>query len=202
MITSSDEDYKDTKLIKQGKKKLETSFKEFAKWINEKFEVNVLNIYYDRIQHENRPRLNVIFEFSKDEKKFRTEPYGMYDAEKQQILAGKFKLLLESKRLNKKELFLKLFNNKSVLKYDTKNIFVVFSSFELIAISEANNSIPQEKIQELKIKIGNKDLWEISRFFSSTTFFFYTDNQVKENSCNVMLEKLTEEYYKLLKVYD
>lgn len=52
------------------------------------------------------------------------------------------------------------------------------------------------------MKIGNKDLWEISRCFSSTTFFFYTDNQVKENSCNGMLEKLNEEYYKLLKVYD
>lgn len=54
------------------------------------------------------------------------------------------------------------------MKYDTKDIFVSFSSFEPIAKEEANNRIPEEKIQELKDKLNN-DLWKISRFF----FFNY-----------------------------
>ena len=87
MITPSDNDYKETKLIKQGKKVLPALFKELAQWIEKKFDVSVLNIYYDLMTYGNRPRLNVILEFSPDENKFRTHSFVNYDTDKQKIIA-------------------------------------------------------------------------------------------------------------------
>lgn len=101
-----------------------------------------------------------------------------------------------------KSILAKLLNTDTVQKYKTKNIWVIFSSFEPIAKIEANELIPQEKINELKIKINSNELWEISRCFSSTTFFFYTDEQVRENTYNGMSQILTKEYFNLLKTYD
>jgi hypothetical protein len=197
MIVPSDKDYKETKLIKQGKKELKTPFKELAEWINNKFEVKVINIYYDLINTQNRPRLNIIFEFPNDEIKFRTQPYGNYDSGKQKAIADKFKELIELINISNKGIF-----NDPVQKYKTDNLWIIFSSFEPIAKIEANELIPHEKINELKIKINSKELWEISRCFSSTTFFFYTDKQVRENTSNGMSQILTVEYYNLLKAYD
>lgn len=202
MISPADKEYKETKLIKQGRKKLVAPFKELAEWINKEFGVNVLNVYYDLIKPDNKPRLNIIFEFSNDEKRFRTEPYGFYDTEKQKVIAEKFKELIEIENSKNKGLLVKLLNNKSISKCDTANVWVIFSSFESAARIEANKCIPQEKIQELKINLNNKDLWEISRCFSVTTFFFYTDRQVEENIRNGMREKLAEKYFNLLKLYD
>jgi hypothetical protein len=86
--------------------------------------------------------------------------------------------------------------------YNTRNVLVIFDAFEPIAKEEANQRVPEEKIQELKSKLNIKDLWEISRFFSRTTFFFYTDEQVEESTRNGIKERLAEEYYKLVKYYD
>lgn len=202
MITPSDSDYKETKLIKQGKKGLPSLFKELAQWIEKEFVVSVLNIYYDLITPGNRPRLNVILEFSLDENKFRAHPYGDYYTDKQKIIADKFKELVKAECPSEESLVVKLFKRNHSVKYDTNNIWVIFSSFESVAKIEANESIPQAKIQELKVKINNKDLWEISRCFSGVTFFFYTDKQVRENTENGVVKKLTEEYYNLLKIYD
>jgi len=186
MITPRDKDYKDTKLIKQGKKKLVSPFKELAEWISMTFEVNVLNVYYDRTERDNRPIINVIFEYKLDERRFLAGDFGNYDPSKRKAITDKFKEFVEHENLL----------------YDTKNISVIFSSFNPIAMDEANGRIPEEKIQELKIKINNRDLWEITRRFSFVTFFFYTDKQVEENLKIGMREKLSEEYYKVLKLYD
>ena len=47
MITPRDKEYKETKLLKLGKKELLTPFKELAEWLNQEFNVIVLNVYYD-----------------------------------------------------------------------------------------------------------------------------------------------------------
>ena len=46
------------------------------------------------------------------------------------------------------------------------------------------------------------DLWEISRAFTSTTFFLYTDEQVKKYSNTETHQKWSEQYFRLLKQYD
>ncbi len=64
MTMSSDKDYKETKLIKQGKQKIEPDFVGLADWINNTYKVIVINIFYDTIQGiKNRPRLSIIFEY-------------------------------------------------------------------------------------------------------------------------------------------
>lgn len=200
MITSSDIDYLETKLIKQGKKELEPPLRDLAEWIKKEFNVNVINIHYDYIQNE-RPRLGIILEFKTDERKFYKDNYN-YDHKKQLAISEKFNEILILKGNNSKANFLfKWLKKESSIKYDTKDIFVSFNSFEPIAREEANNRIAEEKIQELKNKL-NKDLWLISRFFSSTTFFFFTDDQVKEHSVDGSLDIFKEAYFNLLKPYD
>ena len=64
MIVSSDPDYIDTKLIKQGSKQLDQPLQELADWIFETYGTRPLNIYYDVIETDrNRPRLNIVFEY-------------------------------------------------------------------------------------------------------------------------------------------
>jgi hypothetical protein len=92
MITSSDLDYKETKLIKQGKKVLKSPLKELADWINKEYGVKVINIYYDYIE-DHRPRINIIFEFKTDERKFYDKDYN-YNLQKQKSISKKFNELL------------------------------------------------------------------------------------------------------------
>lgn len=200
MITSRDIDYLETKLIKQGKKVLESPLSDLAEWISKEFSVNVINIHYDYIQSK-RPRLGIILEFKTDERVFYTDNYN-YDQKKQIAISKRFSEIVTLKENKSKvNFFFKRLKKEAIMKYETKDIFVSFSSFEPIAKEEANNRIPEEKIQELKDKLNN-DLWKISRFFSSTTFFFYTAEQVKEENNNGSLNIFNEAYFNLIKPYD
>ena len=72
MIVSSDPDYLDTKLVKQGIKKLDPTFQELADWININFETKVLNVYFEfMVKDKDLPRLSIIFEFEEEAKKFK-----------------------------------------------------------------------------------------------------------------------------------
>ena len=199
MITSKDLDYKETKLIKQGKKVLTYPLKDLAEWINKEYCVNVINIHYDYIQN-NRPRLEIILEFKTDKRKFNDNDYN-YDRNKQKAIADKFNELISLKDNEPKHIF-KFFKKDISSKYNTNDIFISFSAFEPIAKEEANNRIPEEKVQDLKNKLNNKDLWKISRFFSSATFFFYTDEQVIEYSKDESMKIFEEAYFNLIKPYD
>jgi hypothetical protein len=201
MITSSDLDYKETKLIKQEKKVLKSPLKELADWINKEYGVKVINIYYDYIE-DHRPRLNIIFEFETDERKFYDNDYN-YNHQKQKAISKKFnKLLSINNNESKYNLIAKWFRRISFAKYCTKDLLVVFNSFEPIAREEANNRVPIEKVEVFKQNLYNKDLWKISKFFDSTTFFFYTDEQVKEYRNNGTVNTYREAYFDLLKPYD
>lgn len=202
MITPSDDDYKDTKKIKQGKTVLSYPFNELSTWIDITYGVTTLNIFYDLIKtSNNRPRLNIIFEHKTDESKFISIDCN-YKKEIQTAIADKFRELIRTSDKHKKGIFKGLLGKKEESQFDTKDIWITFSSFESVARIEANERIPQQKIEELKIRINNKDVWKIVRCFSYTTFFFYSDSQVAENLHNGMKERLNKEYYELLKEYD
>lgn len=63
IINPSDKDFKETKLIKRGKRKMNSDFLLLAEWINATFNVFVINIFYDTIDKTDyRPRLTIIFE--------------------------------------------------------------------------------------------------------------------------------------------
>ena len=76
MLMPSDRDYKVTKSIKCGKRVLDSPYYELAQWIKFEFNAVVLNIYYDLIKPENRPRLNIVFEFENDNVKFNNDQLG------------------------------------------------------------------------------------------------------------------------------
>jgi len=198
MIMPSDKDYKQTKKIKSGERLISPDFTKLADWIKTEYKVEVLNIIYDFIDNrEKRPRLTIIFEFHKDELKFRDGYLGNFNSKKQEIIGKKF-----DEHVNKNStgsIIKRLFDRP---KYDTSDIWVVFTSFEPIAKDEANSSIPESEIKNLKRVISNENLWEISRSFSTTTFFVYTDKQVKEYENSETRKLWTQKYYDILEKYN
>lgn len=77
-----------------------------------------------------------------------------------------------------------------------------YSAFEPIAKTEANERIPQDKVMQLKSELNCKNLWEISRCFSGTTFFVYTDEQVKHYEISKTRKIWAEKYFDLLEPFN
>ena len=185
MISSLDIEYIEAKLIKQGKTLLDEPFEKLANTLFEKFGVKPMTFHYDILEHSNRPRLQVIFETSKQAKAFHKNGSFFYDLDKKNRIWEIFHELM-----------------KDNPNYRTDNLFVISGTFEKIAIQEANSKIPKELLEELKTRLNNQDIWEISKTFSSAIFFFHTDKQVEEAKNSPLLNVLENEYYKLIKRYD
>lgn len=202
MIMPSDKDYKETKQIMLGKKEMKPEFKLLAEWIDKKYGVKTINIYYDTIDEGSRPRLEICFETVKERSTFNGKGIVIFDHSKQDDIALKFKKTLEEQGIVKKSRLFGLFKKAGTSKYMTDNIWVIYGAFEPVARIEANESVPQAKVVELKEKLDDKSLWEISRAFSGTTFFLYTDDQVKEYEKSETFKDWTDKYFELLTQYD
>ena len=187
MITASDKEYIQTKLIKQGKIFLNGPFLELAEWINQQKGVTVLNVIYGKVIPDDRPRLQVITETQEEQLKFRHGDFGNFIKSEQDQITQKFKEILKRDRIDK---------------YETEQLFVVFSAFEPIAKEEANNAIPDKEIKKLKKQLNNSDLWKIERCFSNIVFFFYTESQVLKSSRTGLKKNYTDEYFKIIMKYD
>lgn len=198
----SDKDYKETKQIMLGKKAMRPEFKPLAEWIDKTYGVKTINIFYDTIDKGTRPRLEICFEYSKEKSKF-NGPNGLnFDSVKQKAIGKKFKETLKEQGLIQDSGLLGLFKMQATLKYKTDNVWVIYGDFEAIARIEANESVPEQKVKELKAELDNKDIWEISRAFSGTTIFLYTDEQVKKYENSEELKKWTDKYFELLSQHD
>lgn len=202
MIVSTDPDYLDTKLVKQGVKKLDTIFQELADWINQKFDTPVLNIYYDKIDvDKNRPRLSIIFEYYQSVEKFRDQ-IGNYETEKQNLIADQFRQILKRKLIPSRSLFDRFFKNSYASQFDTDRLLVIYTAFEPIAREEVNHKIPQTEIDNLKQELTSLNVWEIYREFATTTYFFYTDKQIEDYKADGTTQMMTQQYFDILKKYD
>lgn len=202
MVTYSDKDYKETKLIKQGKRRMNPDFADFVDWINKAFNVSVINIFYDIMDTKDKtPCLSIILEYERDELKFRHGYLGNYDNIKRQVVTKKFKELLnqETKEMS---FFDKLLRRLTISKYNLDNLFIIFTSFEPLAKAEANCLIPESKVTALRRELALNDLWQIYREYSGTTFFFYLEEHVNKYAKNGVKEKLSKKYFDLLKQYD
>ncbi|MGE5447132.1 MAG: hypothetical protein ACM3PR_02140 [Bacteroidales bacterium] len=202
MITPRDKEYKQTKQIKQGKLTIKAEFKPLAEWIDKEFGVKTINIIYYTIEKVQRPALNICLEFESDKGKFHDTSNFNFDIIKTQAIGKKFKSILQEQGIIKDKGLFDFFQKDCDAKYKANNIWIVFSAFEPIAKAEANESVPEEKIQELKRSLANKDLWGISRAFTGATFFLYTEKQVEVYSKNGIKEEWTDKYYNLLQQYD
>ncbi|WP_066503209.1 hypothetical protein [Abyssisolibacter fermentans] len=202
MITTNDYSYKDKKLVKQGKKKMDSTLMKLADWIYNKYCVKVLNICYEKVgvaANSQRPRLEIVFEFKEEAEKFRSQENINYDPIKQEEIKCKF---IEINNAKKSKVLINFFAKNNKYKYDMIDLFVIFSAFEPIARSDANNRVTREEISELKNKYQDYSLWEISKFFSATTFFFYTDYEVELHKADGLIDDLKMDYLKVLKKYD
>ena len=187
MILPSDGDYKRTKALKKGNKSLQSPFREIADWISNHYSVNVLNVEYDTVISNDRPWLHVIVEKQHEKSKFLDDAHVNFDSTKQKRISDEF---------------ISIIQNQGITDFNTDSLFVVFSSFERIARIEANDNIPKEKIEKLKEQLKTKDIWEISRFSDSVTFFFYTDQQLAHFEKEGIRMEFREKYFNLIKPYD
>jgi len=203
MISYSEKDYKQTKRIMLNQEVMNSDFRPLADYIDRTFGVRTVNIVYDTIDNGTRPRIGIYFEYSQEKQSFNeNNGLGNFDDKKQKLIANKFKqTILEQGLIKKKSLFNSLPNIEES-KYKTDNIWVYYSAFEPIAKDEANNEVPQDKALRLKSELNCNDLWEISRCFSVTTFFLYTDQQVKQYENSEMRKIWADKYFDLLEPYN
>ena len=185
MITASDTEYMATKRIKQGKVTLAAPFDELARRIASTWQVTVLNIIYGPRDSLHPPRLQVILEHQADALKFHC---GVnFDREKQHLVRDRF---------------LTIIGREGAHRFDVDGLFVVFSAFAPLAREEMDSRIPESDVKALQDRIGNSDLWEISRCFGHVTFFFYTDAQAKRYEAEGKKATYSRLYFDLLKPHD
>ena len=148
--------------------------------------MTVLNVIYDGARKSlHAPRVQVILELDREAKQFRD---GLnFDRAKQKAIASKFVEIVSCDKNHG---------------YDLEGLFVVFSAFAPLACEDADNQISDKEVEALKVRIGNPDLWVISRFFGYVTFMFYTDSQAQQYAEIGKKEEYASEYFQILKPYD
>ena len=186
MITPSDDDYQETKRLKRSGAPLTSPFREIAQWVAAEYGVRVLNVVYDSVTYDI-PRLIVILETQKDTLKFQNGAFGDFNK-------------IDQKRV--RERFETIIAEQDDHRFNVEGLFVIFAAFEPVARMEANESVTKDELHRLKLKLNNKDLWEISRLFESVTFFFYTDAQVRKYEAAGLRDLYAQEYARLLQAYD
>lgn len=202
MISYSDKKYKQTKLIMLGKKTMNEDFKPLADFIHSKFGVQPINIVYDLTEKGTSPRLGIYFEYSHELLNFYVNnKIGYLNTYKQNLISRQFQYLTTLKENNANSLlyYLKKIRRN---KYLTNNIFVYYSAFEPIAKVEANERVPLKKIKKLKSDLNCKDIWDISTNFSRTTFFLYTEDQVKYYENSETKKIWADKYFNILEPYN
>lgn len=199
----SDKEYKAAKQIILGNKKMNPDFRKLADFIDQTFGVKTINIIYDTFGKEKKPRLNICLEFDYEKQIFNeNNGHINFDSVKQKLIADKFKKTLEEQEIIKEKKLFDFFRKLEPEKYKTENVWVFYSAFEPLAKMEANQNVPQQKVIELKKELNNNDIWEISKAFSETTFFLYTDEQVKFYK-NIESRKIwADKYFDLLENYN
>ncbi|HLR24503.1 MAG TPA: hypothetical protein VK112_01465 [Fodinibius sp.] len=155
---------------------------ELARWIDDTYQIPVLNVRLERTKSSNLPRLNVIFEYDKDYAGLRDEFTNIKPAVEENI----------------KETCRRLFAAEE----DLTGLFIIFSAFAPVARAEANGAIPQDEIDALQQELALDELWKISRNFGATDFMLYTDKQVERFKANGIDDRLSGAYFDILKPHD
>lgn len=188
MITNLDPEYKDTLEVKRKEKKLPEISQRLISWINKEYEVQAINIYFDKNIPDDRPRIQVIFDNAEDKAKFLENGIGNYLREKQKSISVQYIELV--KELGLKE------------SHQTDNVFVCYSEFSSINKSNIYNSVPKDRLGELFEKYKNQHVWQIQVYGSGLIVFFYTNNEKNNPDNDTMIENLQNEYFSLIKPFD
>lgn len=179
MLRPSDQEYKETKLIKLRKSAIEPKYIEFAEWINKTYKTEILNVYVDLL-NKNCTRVQLIFDHKESIAQFFNKDVFSISRYKKSKIVKKYQQLLNP-------------NHPQIL--------LLIYAFEPLAKEEANTKIPLKTISAFIEK--HKDLlWEVSRFGEYATFFLHTEAQLKISEKSGALDQLKQEYFELLKQYD
>lgn len=200
MIQPSDSTYLETKDILLGNKQINPDFVPIADFIIRQFGVTPINIIYNKQGDNKRASLIVCVEYEAQAVLFHdpSNPWFLEKAKETLIMDYLKELWNQSIRSKVKAIW----SGNRTHRYTAKDIVIFFSAFETIAKEEANQCIPTEDISRLKETIANPDLWEISRIGSYVTFFFHTDQQVKELENSKEKKYWADLYFDLLVPYN
>lgn len=188
MITNFDPEYKDTLEVKKGERVLPAISRLLIEWINKEYEVQAINVYYDKIIPDDRPRIQIIFERSEDIVKFRENGFGNYLTEKQKAISKKYIDLVNELGLKDS--------------YPINNVFVCYSEFSIIYRSDIYTAVPKNQLNQLFEKYKNEVIWHIHIYGSGLIVFFYTNKQKESSDYDGLIENIKNEYFSVLKPFD
>ena len=203
MVTSTDKEYLEAKLIKQRKRTIAPEFRGLADWMSQRYGVNVINICHELMTNMDRIRVGIAVEFRDEYLKFKedSERWANYDEQIQKEIAKKYiELIEEPLKLKSNQKFFGLIEKRK--KLDPDDIFGAVSAFEPIAREEVNSEIPEQRIEKMISDLGFPQIWKISRCFGSATLFVFTNAQKGEMENSSDLKKIEGAYFELLKKYD
>jgi hypothetical protein len=152
----------------------------------------------------------VVLEFQHEADSFREEGGLNYDCAKKEAIRSRFVNILashpeeESAPSSIAQRLLDAFmgRQRKQIKYETDNLFVVFSAFAPLACEEADSRLTDKQIEKLKVGLNNPDLWLISRCFGKVTVMFYTEQQLSKYDTAEVKEEYASKYFELVKAND
>ena len=174
----TDNDFQQTKRVLLGQESMNKEYAQLADFIQERFSVQVINV----ICAKGEDSINLTLWFK-------------YENEVNYFYKGRFVVDSRKTILNK-------FKQIANIENKADSIYLSYQAFETLAKEEANNSITQLEILELKEKLHCNDLWDISRCLANVVFFLYEDKQVRQYKERGFIDIWSEMYLGLLNRYD
>jgi len=185
MQSFNDKEYTSSKAIRKGEQQLSPPFSDLADRIMAVFGVRPLNIVYDILEHNQQPRLRIIFERHKEKKKLWEANESNQDIDIESYVSNFFKELAQSDH-----------------RFRSENLYLFIDTFEPAARLEANNKITDQQLLALKEKLTDYPLWTITKNTRSGIFFFHTNEQVGIHNNEETKKVFNKAYFAMIKPYD
>ena len=188
MLDSDEAVYVETAEIKRGLVSPAEPFASFIQEMRTLFpDAAILNARYETATAggETPPLLNVIIEYDAAQAQF-IDSNGIFDKEKQSLSLAAFARAISATGHSE---------------FDLTDLFVVFSPFERLARTAANEKVKAEEIERLALQIQNKGVWKIKTFFDGVDFLFWTDEQMNNASAQLK-QDFKDAYDELVRPHD
>ncbi|MEM6724918.1 MAG: hypothetical protein AAF598_12820 [Bacteroidota bacterium] len=189
MQTKDDLHYIQTKAVLRGERQLDSLKQQLIHWISNRFEIDVINIEYDKIAQGTRDRINVIVRKRADAEKMdhRGPDYFGYDQAYQQEILDAFQ---------------RIYAGANFIDFSGElKPWVMFSVFNDIALSEANTAISLQELTTITEEYAALGIWQIIQFFGATVVFHFKTDQV-EHLDQAKAESLRKRLLQAIKAHD
>ena len=186
MVFLNKRTYQETRKLTLGHKKKSQILIEFSVWLKDEYDIEVLNFEFGKmIRPDKNYRLCIIIATEEDQRKMFEEPFKINSLYQRQI-GNKFK------ELNRKYEY----TDESKL----VDLFISFNDFSHEARTLANRAAIKKARKMIMDKYDS--VWDVHAQFERSVVFYYYDHQIKENESTGINDRITNEYYQILKVCD